>query len=53
MNIKGITIITVNTDEGRSDITESESIIELMRFKKEGEKVKKNKMQMNNKEYYH
>ena len=51
--MKGMTIITVNTDEGRSDTTESESIMELMRFKKEGEKVKKSKMQMNNEEYYH
>ena len=39
--MKGITIIMVNTDEGRSDITESESIMELMRFKKKGKKVEK------------
>ena len=51
--MKGIIIIMVNIDEGRLDTTESESIIELMRFKKEGEKVKKSKMQINNEEYYH
>ena len=55
----------MNTNKYRLDITESESITELMRFKKKSEKVKKSKIkkekvlseyveqQINNKEYYH
>ena len=44
MNIKGIIIIIMNIDEGRLDITKSESIIKFIRFKKEGKKVKKSKI---------
>ena len=55
----------MNTNEYRSDITKSESITKLIRFKKKDKKVKKNKIkkekvlneyieqQMNNKEYYY
>ena len=34
----------VNTNKGKLDIIKSKSIIELMRFKKEGKKIKKNKI---------
>ena len=51
--MKGIIIIIVNINKGKLDIIKSESIIELIRFKKKSEKKKKSKMQINNKEYYH
>ena len=58
-------VSTASADFCRSDTIESESITEFMRFKKEGEKVKKSKIkkerglseyikqQMNNEEYYY
>ena len=60
-----IIILIILADSCRLDIIESESIIKFIKFKKEGEKVKKNKIkkkrglseyieqQINNKKYYH
>ena len=42
--MKDIIIIIINIDKGRSGIIKFESIIELIKFKKEGKKIKKSKI---------
>ena len=46
-------IIIININKGRSNTTKFKSIIKFIRFKKKDKKMKKNKMQINNEEYYH